>query len=148
MAGMRIGFAFGSRDLIRYLNDVKYSINSYTMNLPSILAGKAALEDEAYFQETRGRIIATRERVKPLLRDLGFRCGDSKTNFLFVTHETVPASELFEALKKERIYVRYFRKPARINNYLRITVGTDGEMDILLSFLTGYLKNRTEAEGN
>ena len=141
MAGMRIGCAFGSAALIRYLNDVKYSFNSYTMNLPSILAGKAALADDAYFRETCRKIVTTRERVKEQLRELGFVCGDSKANFLFVSHETVPAAELFEALKAEKIYVRYFKKP-RIDNYLRITIGTDEEMDCLLSFLRKYLKNR------
>ena len=134
LAGMRIGFAVGQPKLIKYLNDVKYSFNSYTMNLPSIRLGAAAVKDEAYFRETVGKIVATRERVKKELTDLGFTFPDSQSNFIFATHKSWPAKELFEELKKEDIYVRYFASP-RIDNYLRITVGTDEEMDALLAFL-------------
>ena len=141
LAGMRIGCAFANAKLIRYLNDVKYSFNSYTMNTPAILAGTAALKDEAYFTETTGRVIATRERVKPLLRSLGFSFEDSKTNFIFASHETIPARELFEYLKTQKIYVRYWDKP-RISNCLRITVGTDEEMDRLLAVLADYISER------
>lgn len=140
MAGVRIGYAMGNRTLIKYLNDVKYSFNSYTMNTPSILLGTEALRDEAYFQETRGKIIATRERVKRELSKLGFTFPDSRANFLFITHEKVAARELFEALKIKKIYVRYFNKP-RIDNYLRVTIGTDREMDALLNFLTSYMED-------
>ncbi|MDY3249840.1 MAG: histidinol-phosphate transaminase [Candidatus Choladocola sp.] len=139
MAGMRIGYAMGSEKLIRYLNDVKYSFNSYTMNETAIILGKAAAEDQEYFEETRNRIIKTRERAKKELGDLGFSFADSKANFLFVTHRTCPAEELFLALKAEGIFVRYFKKP-RIDNYLRITIGTDEEMDTLYRFLRQYLK--------
>ncbi|MDO5344379.1 MAG: histidinol-phosphate transaminase [Lachnospiraceae bacterium] len=138
LAGMRIGYAMGNPALIQYLNDVKYSFNSYTMNQAALAAGAAAVEDDAYFQMTRERIIRTRERVKGELSGLGFEFGDSKSNFLFVTHESCPAEELFQALKKAKIYVRYFKKP-RIDNYLRITIGTDQEMDALLDFLRSYL---------
>ena len=107
------------------------------MNRPALLLGKAALLDEDYFQETRKKIIATRERVKKELKELGFSFGDSMSNFLFVTHEHISARELFEALKIKKIYVRYFNKP-RIDNYLRISIGTDEEMDALLDFLRHY----------
>ncbi len=139
LAGMRIGYAFGSETLIRYLNNVKYSFNSYTMNQLTLTAGAAALRDEAYFKKTIHKIIATRERVKEEFQKLGFLFGDSQSNFLFVTHPDVHAQKLFEALKAEHIYVRYFNKP-RIDNYLRITIGTDEEMDVLLDVLRGYLK--------
>lgn len=144
LAGMRIGYAFGSRELIRYLNDVKYSFNSYTMSQLAITVGTAALEDEAYFKKTIHKIITTRERVKGEFRKLGFVLGDSQSNFLFVTHPDVSAKELFEALKEQNIYVRYFQKP-RIDNYLRITVGTDDEMETLLDFLRNYLKSKGAA---
>ena len=134
LAGMRIGFAVGQPKLIKYLNDVKYSFNSYTMNLPSIKLGAAAVKDEAYFRETVGKIVATRERVKKELTALGFTFPDSQSNFIFATHKSWPAKELFEELKEKDIYVRYFASP-RIDNYLRITVGTDEEMDALLAFL-------------
>lgn len=138
MAGMRIGFAMGNEKLIGYLNDCKFSFNSYTMSRPAIEAGTAAVKDEAYFRETCGRIINTRERVKSRLKELGFLFPDSRTNFIFAAHKAVPAKELFSALKENGIYVRYFKKP-RIDNYLRITVGTDEEMDRLISFLQEYL---------
>lgn len=143
LAGMRIGYAFGNKTLIKYLNDVKYSFNSYTMNYPSLVAGPEAFKDKAYFEESRGKIIATRERMKKELKELGFSFGDSMANFLFITHEKVAARELFEALKIKKIYVRYFNKP-RIDNYLRVTIGTDEEMDTLVEVLKKYLAAREE----
>lgn len=133
MAGLRIGFAVGDEKLIKYLNDVKFSFNSYTLNRPALTLGVEALKDEAYFRETCARIVATRERVKGELRELGFSFPDSRTNFIFASHERIPAQEIFQALKEQDIYVRHWDKP-RIDNYLRITVGTDEEMDILVSF--------------
>lgn len=139
MAGMRIGFAIGHPDLIRALNDVKYSYNSYTMNMPSLVMGVEAVKDKAYFEETVQKIVATRERAKVRLRELGFTFPDSMTNFIFASHECVPAKELFEALKREQIYVRYFGQPG-IDHYLRISIGTDEEMEVLYTFLEKYLK--------
>ncbi|MCI9400044.1 MAG: histidinol-phosphate transaminase [Lachnospiraceae bacterium] len=138
MAGMRIGYAMGSEKLIKYLNDVKFSFNSYTINTVTIAAGAASVKNKAYFQEIVGKVIATRERVKVELARLGFACTDSKTNFIFASHKTVPAKELFEALRAQEIYVRYWNKP-RIHNYLRISIGTEKEMDSLLCFLENYL---------
>ncbi len=141
LAGIRIGYACGSPTLIKYLNDVKYSFNSYTMDTTALAVGVAALEDEAYFKETLAKIIATREWTKAELKKLGFSILDSKSNFLFATHEGCPAEELFEALRGENIYVRYFKKP-RIDNYLRITIGTRQEMEAFLSFVENYLQTR------
>ena len=139
LAGMRIGFAIGQKKLISYLNDVKFSFNSYTMNRLTIACGKACVEDRAYFQEITGKIVATREWTKQKLTELGFTFPDSKANFIFATHKTVPAQELFENLKTAGIYVRYFKKP-RIDNYLRITVGTQAEMERLVEVLAGLVK--------
>lgn len=141
LAGMRIGFAMGNKKLIRYLCDVKYSFNSYTMNRTALACGVEAIRDTAYFDEMRNRIIDTREWTKGELKKLGFSFGDSKSNFIFATHETVPAQEIFEALRREHIYVRYFSKK-RIDNYLRITVGTKEEMETLTTFLRSYLAER------
>lgn len=138
MAGMRIGYAMAQPELIKYLNDVKYSFNSYTLNSLTIEMGTAAILDEAYFKETTQKIIATRERTKEELRALGYRMDDSKSNFLFVTHDTISMERLFEDLKKKDIYVRHFSQPERIANYLRITIGTDEEMDTLITFLKNY----------
>ncbi len=141
MAGMRIGYAFGSEKLIKYLNDCKYSFNSYTMNTPSLEMGVAAIKDDAYFKDTVGKIMATRERTKIELADLGFEFGDSKSNFIFATHPKLDAKTLFETLKENHIFVRYFNKP-RINQYLRITIGTDEQMDTLIAFLKKYIKEQ------
>ena len=138
MAGMRIGFACGNPELIKYLNDVKYSFNSYTMNRTSICCGVEAVKDEAYFKETTAKIIATRKWAKEELAKLGFNFTDSMANFIFATHKTVPAKEIFEALREAHIYVRYFQSP-RIDNYLRITIGTEGEMEKLFEFLRKIL---------
>lgn len=141
MAGLRIGFAIGNPVLIKALQDVKYSYNSYTMNLPSLILGAEAVKDDGYFKETLKRIIDTRERAKIRLRELGFTFPDSMSNFIFASHEQVPARELFEALREAQIYVRYFDQP-RLERYLRITIGTDEEMERLFSFLEEYLKHR------
>lgn len=139
LAGMRIGYAIGAPKLIKYLNDVKYSFNSYTMNMTALTLGAEAVKDEAYFKETLQKVINTRERVKGELKELGFTFQDSKSNFIFASHPDYPAKELFEALKQTGIYVRYFNKP-RIDNYLRISIGTDAEMDELIAFLKKYMK--------
>ncbi len=138
MAGMRIGYALGSPALIRAMQDVKYSYNSYTMNLPSILAGEAAVKDEEYFKETVGKIIETRENAKKRLAALGFTFPDSKANFLFIRHSRVRAAELYDALRARQIYVRHFSGP-RVEDYLRVTIGTDEEMEALYGFLEEYL---------
>ncbi len=140
MAGMRIGYAIGQPELIKALSDVKYSYNSYTLNLPSQILGVEAVKDEEYFRKTTGQIIAVREAAKKRLAELGFSFPDSMANFIFASHERIPAKEIFEALKRERIYVRYFNQP-RIDGYLRITVGTEKEMEALFRFLETYLKN-------
>ncbi len=130
MAGIRIGYAMGNPALIKAINDVKYSYNSYTMNLASIELGSIILEDKAYFKETCEKIIATRERSKARLKELGFTFPDSMSNFIFAKPSKLSAKELFEELKKRNIYVRYF-SGERVKEYLRITIGTDEEMDRL-----------------
>lgn len=128
MAGLRIGYAIGNSELIAALNDVKYSYNSYTMNMAAIELGAAVLEDKQYFEDTVAKIVNTRENAKKRLRELGFTFPDSKTNFIFAKPSKVSARELFDELKKRNIYVRYFTAP-RVNEYLRITIGTDEEME-------------------
>ncbi len=140
MAGSRIGYALAQPKLIKYLNDVKYSFNSYTMDQVTITIGAKAIADKKYFEETRNKIITTREWVKKELRKLGFVFEDSMSNFVFATHPKVPAEEIFEMLKQQDIYVRHFKKPERIRNYLRISIGTDAEMDRLINELRKILK--------
>jgi len=134
MAGIRIGFAMGSEKLIGYLKDVKFSFNSYTMNLPSIMIGKAAVEDRAYFDETRGKIISTRERFKKDLDSLGFVMPDSGANFVFARHPGFTGEYLFKKLREKKILVRHWNKPG-ISEYLRITIGTDEQMDAVTAAL-------------
>ena len=138
MAGCRIGFALGNPKLIGYLNDAKFSFNSYTMNRLTIRLGVEAVQDRVYFRETVGRVIATRERVKDELAALGFTFPDSRANFIFARHRQAPAKEIFSYLKSQNIYVRYFDRP-RISDYLRITVGTDREMEALTGTLRKFL---------
>ena len=139
MAGMRIGMAFGCENLIKYLKDVKFSVNSYTMNTTSLLLGVEAIRDEEYFREHVDKIIATRERAKLQLKSLGFEMPDSKTNFLFVTHPRMRAEKIFASLRERGIIVRHFAKP-RIDNYLRISVGTDEETEKLVNAMAEILK--------
>lgn len=134
MAGMRIGFAIGNEKLIKFMNDVKFSVNSYTMNPVTQLCGAESVKDEEYFRKTVSMIIDTREKTKKRLSALGFTFPDSMSNFIFASHKTKPAGEIFEELKKRKIFVRYWNKP-RINNSLRITVGTPEEMDCLIKAL-------------
>ena len=133
-AGLRVGYAFACEELIKYLNDVKYSFNSYTMSRPTIELGCAVLGDAAYYEETRDKIIATRERSAKELRAMGFQMEDSSANFLFVTHPDHKARDIFEYLRKKGIYVRWWDRP-RISDHLRITVGTDDQMERLFAAL-------------
>ena len=148
MAGSRIGFAISNEKVIKYLNDVKYSFNSYTMDALTIDLGVAAIQDKEYFASTCKKIIETREWTKTKLQELGFVFGDSKSNFIFATHKEVPATELYQALREQNIYVRYFAKPERINNYLRISIGTDEEMKVFIDFLTKFLHDKSTKCGN
>lgn len=138
MAGMRIGFAMGNPELIKAMTDVKESINSYTMTMESIEVGAASLEDEDYFQEKLSKVIATRERAKEELRKRDFTVLDSCTNFLFARPNRAEAQWLFEELKKEKIFVRHFAGE-RIKDYLRISIGTDEQMDCLIQAIDRIL---------
>ena len=130
-AGIRIGFAIGNTRLIKYLNDVKYSVNSYTMNRPAIELGLASLSDDGYFTKTISDVIRTRQWTVEELRSRGFEVTDSKTNFVFASPAGISAKELFEKLRERGIYVRWWDKD-RLRDWLRISVGTDEEMKVLV----------------
>ena len=140
MAGMRIGYAISNPTLIKYLNDVKYAYNSYTMNHTALACGVAAVKDDAYFKEQIQKVVETREWTKRELKALGFEFPDSKSNFILATHPKYEAKELFESLKNADIYVR-FLGGERIKNYLRISIGTNEEMQSLIDFLKDYMEN-------
>lgn len=138
LAGLRIGYAIGNGELISVLEAVKNSYNSYTVDSVSMAAGTASIKDKDYFEETVSRVISTRERVIAELRKLGFTALDSQTNFIFATHDSMNMRDYFEWLKTQKVFIRYFNLP-RIDNYVRITVGTDEEMDIFLDKTKEYL---------
>ena len=138
MAGMRIGFAMGNEKLIKYLYDAKFAFNSYTMNMPSQILGIEAIKDKAYFEETIAKVVKTREWVKVELKNLGFTFPDSYANFIFASHKSVPAKDIFAYLREKDIYVRHWNKD-RISNCLRISIGTDEEMKALIEALRDFL---------
>ena len=139
LAGSRVGYAMANPVLIKYLNDVKYSFNSYTMDRITIAAATEAVKDRDYFEETTAKVIKTREWTKNELARLGFEFGDSKSNFIFARHPKMSGQDLFEKLKAEQVFVRHFSKPERIADYLRISIGTDQQMQKLISILERIL---------
>lgn len=132
LAGIRAGWAMGCENIIAALNTVKNCVNSYTVDRIAQAGAAAALRDREYFESTRRRVIATRERSAAALRALGFDMTDSKANFLFVRHPDFPAKELFMKLRERGILVRYFDLP-RVSDRLRISIGTDGDMETLVA---------------
>jgi histidinol-phosphate aminotransferase len=140
LAGLRIGYALGHSGLIEGLDRVKNSINSYTLDMLAMIAGVEAVKDEQYFKKIKTRIINTREWVTAKLsKELGFKVIDSKANFLFVSYERIHAKEIFDFLRTKGILVRYFDKD-RINNFLRISMGTDEDMEYLTDVLKEYIR--------
>lgn len=140
LAGLRIGFAIGSKALIDVMEAVKNSYNSYTVDSLSIEMGAASIEDDEYFKSTCKKVIKTRERVTLELEKLGFDVLDSQTNFIFATHNKHNMKSLFEYLKTQKVFIRYFSLP-RIENYVRITIGTNEEMNIFLEKTKEFILN-------
>lgn len=138
LAGMRVGMAFAQHELISYMQAVKDSYNSYPLDQVAIETAVASVKDEKYFTETVEKIRSTRNEGVKILRDMGFKVFDSETNFLFASHPDHSAKEIFEFVRSKGIFIRYFNKP-RIDNYLRITVGTDEEMQSLYAAIREFL---------
>ena len=138
LAGLRVGFAIAPTALVDGLERVKNSFNSYPLDRIAIEGAAAAIQDKAYFEKTCQRIITTRNTTETALHKLGFTTLPSSSNFIFASTNKMPAEEIYLTLKQQGVLVRYFNKP-RINNYLRITIGTDHEMDILMDKLKGIL---------
>lgn len=134
LAGLRVGFAIGHPDLIDALERVKNSFNSYPMDMLAIKAGVASLADKAYFDECTAKIIATREKSVAQLEELGFKVLPSATNFVFAEHRYIDGGELMGFLRTKGVLVRHFSRP-EIANFLRITIGTDAEMERLINTL-------------
>lgn len=134
LAGARLGLAMGSASLIADLNRVKFSLNPYNINRLTLKAGQAALEDTVYFEKTRAAIVDTRTWTKQQLEARGFAVLDSRSNFLFASTQEKNGGELYRKLKEKGVLVRYFDAP-RIENWLRITIGTPEQMQIFLNTL-------------
>ena len=139
LAGLRIGFALGHPDLIAGVNCVKDSFNSYPVDRIAQAAGIAAVRDVEYFNEIRHKVMATRDKTTVRLRQLGFEVQDSDTNFIFARHPGKPGRELAQMLRERGILVRRFDSP-RIEEYLRISIGTDEEMEQLCAICEEILK--------
>jgi histidinol-phosphate aminotransferase len=138
LAGLRVGVALGSSELVEALERVKNSFNSYPLDVVAQQAAKAALEDQAYYDDCCRRVVASRERLTAEMTALGFEIIPSTANFILATHPGHAAGRLFSQLRERGIVVRYFDKP-RIDNYLRISIGTDEDCDALLVALAELL---------
>jgi histidinol-phosphate aminotransferase len=141
LAGLRVGYAIGSLEMINALNRIKNSFNAYPLDRLAQLAALVSIEDEGYCQAMISRIKATREAYLRRFLGLGFDCPASAANFVFVGHEEAPAGDIMGALRERGILVRHFSGP-RIANRLRVTIGTDAEMEALMGALEAVLANR------
>ncbi len=141
LAGLRVGYAIAAPEIIKYLNDVKYSVNSYTLNTPSIEVGAAAMLSGKYYATQTEHVVLTREAAYPILAELGFETLKSSTNFLFTKHERLSGKEIYDGLRARGVYVRHFNAP-RIDDYLRITIGSEYNMgfmyDVLRDIINGH----------
>jgi histidinol-phosphate aminotransferase len=140
LAGLRVGFALGHKDLIEALIRVKDSFNSYPIDRFAEAGAIAAMQDKAYFEQTRQKVMASRAALVLALRALNFEVLPSGANFIFAKHQTRNGAELTEKLREKSIIIRHFKKPVRIAAYLRITIGTDAQSKALIDALTLILK--------
>lgn len=138
LAGLRVGLAIGNKNLIQGLNMVKNSFNSYTIDTLALIGAIESFKDTKHFDETRKKIIFTREKTCNILKKIGFIVTDSKANFLFISHSKLNADTIFKSLKEKGILVRYFNKH-KIDNFLRVSIGTDDEMESFIEALKEIL---------
>jgi histidinol-phosphate aminotransferase len=141
MAGARLGFAFGNKELIADLEKIKYSTNPYNINRLTMVAGIAAIADNDYYADNCQMIIETREYTQRRLIEMGFEVTDSKANFIFAKNAHISGKELYLALKSRGVLVRHFDSPL-ICEYNRITVGTKEQMDVLLDEISKILEEK------
>ena len=139
LAGLRVGYALGATDLIEALTRVKDSFNSYPIDRFASAGAIAAMQDEAYFQSTCGKVVATRKSLVKDLIDLGFKVLPSGANFIFAKHQVKDGAELTAFLRRKNIIVRHFKLPSRIAPYIRITIGTDEQSKKLINALSEFL---------
>jgi len=139
LAGLRVGYVVGHPDLIDAVHRVKDSFNSYPLDRFAQAGATAAIEDQAYFEECCQRVIKTRGIVVESLQRLGFEVLPSGANFIFARHPMHDAERLSTLLREQKIIIRHFKKPARIDQFLRITIGTDAECQALISALENII---------
>ena len=145
LAGMRVGYALGHSGLIEALERVKFSFHPYALSAVQMKAAIAAIEDDEYFQQTRQRIMTTRERFTQGLQDLGFDVLPSCANFVFARPPAcISAQSLQQALKDQGVLIRYFEQPVDVAGFVRISIGTDEEMDVALASIAKVLKGKDE----
>lgn len=131
LAGMRIGLAIGPKEIIEDINKMKFSFNPYNLDRLAIRAGAAAIKDDEYFKETRGKVIKTREWFTEKMREIGFTVLPSKANFVFCRSDKIDGTEYFNELRKRAVVVRHWDKDP-IRDYVRITIGRDEDMERLI----------------
>ncbi len=139
LAGGRLGFGVGCKELIRDLNTLRFSTNPYNINRMTMMAGIGSLLDDDYYKDCCAKIVATRRKTEAALRQMGFEMTDSVANFLFVRHPSIGGRKLYEVLKEKGILVRHF-ETARLRDYNRISIGSEEEMKVLCETLAGILK--------
>jgi histidinol-phosphate aminotransferase len=140
LAGLRVGYALGQAELIEGLVRVKDSFNSYPLDRLALAGAVAAMQDDTWFAHTRARIVASREQLSEQLRELGFEVLPSSANFVFARHARHDAAGLAAALREQRILVRHFRRPERIAQFLRISIGTEAQCEALVQALRGIVQ--------
>ena len=138
LAGARLGYAIGSDELIADLERLRNSTNPYNVNRLTLIAGQRAVESQSYYYENCAKTAQTRDKTAESLRALGFSCTDSKANFIFAEHSKLSGIELYSGLRERGILVRHFNKP-RIDNHVRITVGTSEQMEALVAAIKEML---------
>jgi len=139
LAGLRVGYALGNEELIEGIIRVKDSINSYTVDRLALAGAREAIKDDDYFQETRSKIMKSRERISSRLMEMGFKVITSQANFIFISSKQCSGQLLFQRLREKGILVRHFNKP-KIDNFIRVTIGTDAEMDCFLEAIAAICK--------
>jgi histidinol-phosphate aminotransferase len=141
MAGARLGFAIASKEIIEDLEKIKFSTNPYNINRLTLAAGEAAVDSDAYYKENAKKIIATREKTVKALKALGFTILDSKANFIFAKNPKISGGDFYAELKKKGVLVRHFEKE-KIRDFVRITIGTDEQMEVFLQKTQEVLSER------
>ena len=144
MAGARLGFAMANEAIIEDLEKIKYSTNPYNINRLTLAAGEAAVDSNSYYVENAKKIAQTREMTTAKLREMGFTVLDSVANFIFAKSNALSGKVVYEELKKKGVLVRYFGK-AKIEDFVRITIGTPEQMQVMFEKLTEILQEQKGA---